>query len=132
MKRKMVLVIGVALVLGLGIPVLAWQGSDPLTGTWKGDWGPSASDRNQVTLELKWDGKALTGTVNPGPEGIPIEKASFDSKTMTVKFEATYTPRNRHYVVEGKVDKNTMSGSWNRPNRNGDFKLTKEAAETKK
>ncbi len=67
MKRKMALVIGIALVLGVGIQLFAWQGSDPLTGTWKGDWGPSAADRNQVTLELKWDGKALTGTVNPSP-----------------------------------------------------------------
>ena len=40
---------------------------DPLSGTWTGDWGPSERDRNQATVELKWDGKALTGTVNPGP-----------------------------------------------------------------
>lgn len=129
MKSKMVLCIGVVFVLGLGVPLLASQGSDPLTGTWKGDFGPNPNDRNPVTLELRWDGKTLTGTVNPGPDGIPIEKASFDPDTKTVKFEATYKPRNRHYTVEGKVDKNTMSGTWNRPNRSGDFKLTKQTAE---
>ena len=75
MKGRMVLTIGVALVISLGIPLLAFQGSDPLTGTWKGDWGPSASDRNPATLELKWDGKTLTGTVNPGPEGIRSRKS---------------------------------------------------------
>ena len=126
MKRRMVLTIGVALVLGLGIPLSAFQGSDPLTGTWKGDWGPSASDRNPVTMQLKWDGKTLTGTVNPGPDAIPLEKASYDPKTMTVKFEVDYKPKSRHYTVEGKVDKDTMTGSWNRPGRNGDFKLTKQ------
>jgi hypothetical protein len=125
MKGRMVLTIGVAVVISLGIPLLAFQESDPLTGTWKGDWGPSASDRNPVTLELKWDGKTLTGTVNPGPEGIALDKASYDPKTMTVKFEVDYKAKNRHYTVEGKVDKDTMTGSWNRSGRNGDFKLTK-------
>ena len=47
MKGRMVLTIGVALVISLGIPLLAFQGSDSLTGPWKGDWGPSASDRNR-------------------------------------------------------------------------------------
>jgi len=28
-------------------------GGDPLSGTRVGDWGPSPSDRNQVTVELK-------------------------------------------------------------------------------
>ena len=44
---------------------------------------------------------------------------------MTVKFEVDYKAKNRHYTVEGKVDKDTMTGSWNRSGRNGDFKLTK-------
>ena len=48
------------------------SGSDPLSGTWVGDWGPSAADRNQVTVELKWDGTALSGTVNPGPNAVPL------------------------------------------------------------
>ncbi|MDA2929142.1 hypothetical protein MYX84_04190 [Acidobacteria bacterium AH-259-O06] len=98
---------------------------DLLSGVWKGDFGPTPSDRNPVTLELKWDGKTLSGTINPGPEGIPIDKASFDAKEMKVRFEATYTPRNRHYVVEGKVEKDKMSGTWSRPGRNGDFKLSR-------
>ncbi len=36
-------------------------GGESLSGTWVGDWGPSPSDRNQVTVELKWDGTALSG-----------------------------------------------------------------------
>jgi uncharacterized protein (DUF2147 family) len=40
--------------------------ADPLTGTWKGDWGPSEKDRNPVTLDLKLDGTSVTGSINPG------------------------------------------------------------------
>ena len=102
---------------------------DPLSGTWVGDWGPSPGDRNQVTVDLKWDGTALSGTVNPGPSAVPLQKASFDPKTSTVHFEAQAKGRRGqelHYKVDGKLDKNTLSGTWNHESRNGDFKITKK------
>ena len=107
------------------------QGSDPLSGTWTGDWGPSPSDRNDVTLVLKWDGKALTGNVTAGTNvsaPIPIQKGTFDPKTGAVHMEADAMSRGRsvHYVIDGKVEKNTMTGSWNHDNRKGDFKITKK------
>ena len=107
------------------------QGSDPLSGTWTGDWGPSPSDRNDVTLVLKWDGKALTGNVTAGTNvsaPIPLSKTSFDPKTGAIHMEADAMSRGRsvHYVIDGKVDKNTMTGSWNHDNRKGDFKITKK------
>lgn len=107
-------------------PALA---QDPLSGTWTGDWGPSAMDRNQVTVELKWDGKALTGTVNPGPTAVMLQKATFDAKTGAVHLEADAKDRRGgaiHYVIDGKLDKGTMTGSWNHDQRKGDFKITKK------
>lgn len=114
------------------------QGGDPLTGTWVGDFGPAFYDRNTISLELHWDGKDLTGMIRPGVqgarmyrnfEGFPIENTSFDPATGVVKFEATYNPRGRRYMIEGKIKNNTFSGTWNRPEerRDGDFKLTKKA-----
>lgn len=103
--------------------------ADPLSGTWTGDWGPSASDRNPVTVELKWDGKTLTGTVNPGPNAVVLQKCTFDPKTGAVHMEADAKNRRGadiHYVIEGKVENATMSGSWNHDNRKGDFKITKK------
>ncbi len=102
---------------------------DLLSGTWVGDWGPSASDRNAVTLELKWDGKNLTGTVNPGPNAVTLQKATFDPKTDAVHFEVDAKNRSGndvHYVVEGKVEKGTMTGTWSHDTRKGDFKITKK------
>src|SRR5712691_9811721 len=109
------------------IPVTsAQQNADPLTGTWKGDWGPSPTDRNAVIVELKWNGKTLTGAVNPGPEAISIDKASFDPKTMKIHLEVTKTSPNFVYVIDGVVEKDKMTGSWSRPNRKGDFQLTRD------
>ena len=105
---------------------------DDLTGRWAGDWGPSPSDRNKVTLDLKWDGKALTGNVVGGEgvqEPIPIQKATFDPKTGRVHMETeSQNPRTGqtvHFIIDGKVEKKTMSGTWNHDKRKGDFKITK-------
>ncbi len=103
--------------------------SDPLTGTWIGDWGPSADDRNQVTVELKWDGKNLTGTVTPGPNAVELQKTTFNPKSGAVHFEADAKNRRGntvHYLIDGKVEKGTMTGSWSHDNRKGDFKITKK------
>src|SRR5215468_708258 len=105
------------------------SGTDPLTGTWVGDFGPAFYDRNTISLELKWDGKNLTGMVKPGVpgarmyrnfEGFPISNASFDPGTGLIKFEAMYQPRGRRYLIEGKIKGNTFNGTWNRPDENKD------------
>jgi hypothetical protein len=105
------------------------KGADPVSGTWSGDWGPSASDRNQVTVELKLDGKNVTGTVNPGPNAVPLKNSTFDAATSAIHMEADTKNRRGndiHYVIDGKVEGTTMTGSWNHDNRKGDFKIEKK------
>jgi hypothetical protein len=119
--------------LAIALPVLALQrGSDPLTGTWSGDWGPNAADRNTVNVNLKWDGKALTGVVhsiNYQRPDVTLQKATFDPTSGAVHMEADVpNPRGGtiHYVIDGKLVNGTMSGSWNHDGRKGDFKLAKK------
>jgi hypothetical protein len=106
------------------------QGQDPLSGTWTGDWGPSAGDRNSVNVQLKYDGKMLTGTVNSqGASPVQLQKSTYDPNTGAVHMEAETKGRRGEtirYVIAGKLDKNTMTGSWTHDNRKGDFKLTKK------
>jgi hypothetical protein len=130
MKAKTVYMVCLAACMLIAAAAFAQKtGADPLSGTWTGDWGPSPQDRNQVTLELKWSGNNLTGTVNPGPDAIEIQKATFDPQTGAVHFEADAKSRRGtpiHYVIDGKVDKGAMTGSWSHDNRKGDFKITKK------
>jgi len=46
-------------------PAIAQEGH-PLKGSWVGTWGPSKQHDNDLLLVLTWDGKAVTGQVNPG------------------------------------------------------------------
>jgi len=129
MRIKTLHLLCLAVSLALAVPAFVKAGSDPLSGTWVGDWGPSPSDRNQVTVELKWDGKNLTGTVNPGPNAVELIKTSFDSKTGAVHMEADAKSRRGtaiHYLIDGKVEKGTMTGTWSHDDRKGDFKITKK------
>src|SRR5437660_12002894 len=68
-----------AIVLTLTVTAIAQEGH-PLTGTWYGDFGMTASQRNDLTVVLKWDGTATTGIVNPGPNAVPIKTARLDVK----------------------------------------------------
>ena len=135
MRVRTMSVIGLLACVVVAIPMLAQQSAtqDPLSGSWTGDWGPNPADRNQVDVELKWDGKALTGvvkSVQPARGEVTLSNSSYDPATQTVKMEAeARNPRSGtsvKYVIEGKVSGNTMTGSWNHDARKGDFKLTKK------
>ena len=126
MPKRIFTLFSVIACLALALPLFA---QDPISGTWSGDWGPSPYDRNPVTVSLKWDGKTLTGNVNPGPNAVPIQKGTFDPKTSAIHMEADARGRGNqiiHYVIDGKLDKKTLSGSWNHDNRKGDFKILKK------
>ena len=130
MKVRTLSVICLLACLVVAVPTFARQGgADPLTGTWTGDWGPSATHRNPVTVDLKWDGKALTGVVKtPNRPDVPLSNSTFDAKTGVVKMEAQATNRGTtaKYVIEGKLDGTNLTGSWNHDNTKGDFKLAKK------
>lgn len=102
--------------------------ADPVSGTWKGDWGPTPTHRNPVVLELKLDGGNVTGTVNPGPDAVPVTKGSFAKDTGMITMEADakgHDGKAVHYAIEGKVDGTMMSGTWNHDDKKGDFKISK-------
>ena len=114
--RSRVLVLGCFISLFLLVTSVFAQ--DLLSGTWSGDWGPSPRDRNDVTLSLKWDQKALTGNVTGGENvgaPIPIQKGTFDPQSGKVHMEAeTKNPRTGQtvrFIIDGKLDKGTMTGS---------------------
>jgi hypothetical protein len=107
--------------------VIAQEGH-PLSGTWSGDWGTAAT-RTHVTVVLNWDGKAVTGTINPGPNAVPIAAVTMDVTKWTVHFEAD--SKTGHIVADGQLDDigsyhRRITGTWTQGSTKGDFKLTRD------
>jgi uncharacterized protein DUF6152 len=85
------------------------QEGHPLTGTWVGDVG-----QRHVTVVLEWDGKNVTGTINPGPNASQIKVARIDPVMWSVHLEADGAA---HVVVDGGLTNigsasRTFTGTW--------------------
>jgi hypothetical protein len=100
------------------------QFGHPLKGSWSGDWGVNKDQRTRVLLQMEWDGKAITGAINPGPNARPLTKATLDPETWQVHLEA------RDIVIDGKLENlgsahRVFSGTWTEAGRKGDFRLVR-------
>ena len=109
------------------------QFGHPLKGTWSGDWGPTKDNRTHVVLEFNWDGKAITGNINPGPRAAAFKKAELDAETWGVHIEADGHDAAGavvHYVIDGKLEnigayQRVLSGTWTEGGKKGDFKVVR-------
>ena len=106
------------------------QEGHPLDGTWHGDWGTSASQRTRLFLMIHWTGKELTGTLNPGPNAVPMT-VTMDPDGWKVHLEATVG--GQKMMADGAIDVETIgsynrviSGTWQQGSQRGDFRITRD------
>jgi hypothetical protein len=116
----------------VAVPASA-QFGHPLKGTWSGDWGTGPNSRTHVVLDLNWDGKVISGAINPGANGVPLKVATLDPATWTVHFEGDGKDQSGasvHYVIDGKLENlgafaRSIRGTWMQGTAKGDFKITR-------
>ena len=88
------------------------QEGHPLTGTWVGDVG-----QRHVTVVLDWDGKSVTGTINPGPNASQVRTVRLDAAMWSAHVEAYGTDGASHIVIDGGLANigsasRTFTGTW--------------------
>ena len=101
------------------------QFGHPLKGTWSGEWGTA---KTHVVLEFHWDGKNLSGSINPGAGAVTFSKVTLDPATWMVHAEADKA--GVHYAVDGKMEnigayQRFITGTWTQGSNKGDFKVTR-------
>jgi hypothetical protein len=132
---KFVRFVGMLGVLMAAGSALAQQGH-PLSGAWLGDWGPSATHRNDIRLIMSWDGKAVTGLIGVGPDAIPLKNVTLDSANQRWMVHFEFDSKDEkgnpiHYVADGKLENlgsynRTIAGTWNHGTVKGDFKIRRD------
>jgi hypothetical protein len=126
-------ILGSSLLLLAGCAALAQEGH-PLTGTWHGEWSPAPNQQNHLVLFMKYDGKQVNGSINPGPRAIPLKTVTLDPTKWTVHLEGDGKDKNGnpvHVVADGKIDdlgsyNRTISGTWMEGNAKGEFKIRRD------
>lgn len=126
----------VAIAAMLTVPVAAQEGH-PLAGTWYGEYG-SGGERHDLTIILKWDGKAVTGAVNPGPNAsklvaaltITPGKPAPEGRNSTEGIPPIFHVRLEFdgMTFQGDIrnpvaGNRTINGTWTRGSEKGTFQL---------
>ena len=135
-----------AAVFGLAFAAAAQEGH-PLAGTWYGDYG-TGSQKRDLTVVMKWDGRNVTGLVNPGPNASPIKSAVVNitpgkpapegqgsttgtPPTFRVHFEfdaPNASGTMEHLVFEGTIQNpvggnRRITGTWTQGGEKGNFQI---------
>jgi hypothetical protein len=131
--RSLTLVLTVSLVCLTGL-VAAGQEGHPLKGSWLGEWGPAKSHTDDILFVLDWDGKTISGMVNPGTDNAPVRNATLDPDGWVVRFEFELKDRAGtalSYVVEGRIENlsfhnRTIVGTWKNQRESGQIKASRQ------
>ena len=131
--RAFTLILALSVCLLGATPAVAQEGH-PLKGSWIGTWAPNRNQGNDLLLVLNWDGKNITGTINPGTDNIPVRNATLNPEGWLVRFEADAKDKSGKaitYVLEGKIGNlplpnRTITGTWKNQEEGGALKLARQ------
>jgi hypothetical protein len=114
-------------------PVVAQEGH-PVKGSWLGTWDGNEVHGDDVLIILDWDGKNITGIINPGTDNIEITKASLDPAQWIVTIEAAGKDKAGaavNYTIEGKIENlelpnRSIVGTWRTQGDRGAFEASRQ------
>jgi len=118
-----------SLALSLAALVHAQEGF-PLDGTWRGQRQAGTEVPVTIVMVLEWDGKRVSGVINPGPKSIPIANAALIPDGWQVKVEA-HTRTGEAIAFTGVIGKlgaydRTITGTWIEGGRTYHVRMVRE------
>lgn len=123
-----------ALLSSTALQPAAAQEGHPLKGSWLGTWKDNAALGDDLILILDWDGKNITGMINPGTDNIPVAKATLVPTGWMVTIEADAKDKSGaalHYVIEAKLENlelpnRSLVGTWRNQRGRGAFEASRQ------
>ena len=125
-----------ALAALVALPALAGaQFGHPLKGQWSGE-RTVKGEAQRLLLNLDWDGKEITGVVNPGPNASTVKGVTFDYANpsawgvkMTVEGKDA-SGKPVAISLDGKLEnigayRRLFHGTWIEGGQKGEFTLTR-------
>ena len=102
----------------------------PLDGTWRGHWSVPDGEETLAVIVMNWDGKKISGRINPGRNMVLFEEASLDPENWMVRFTST-SKSGEPIVFEGTLENigaydRTLSGTWTIADVENQLVLTRE------
>jgi hypothetical protein len=131
--RSWIVLVALAVSVLASSPIAAQEGH-PLKGSWLGTWAGNTVHSPDIVFVLNWDGKAITGTINPGTDNIPIKNATLNPQGWIVHLEAdAKDPKGQAvtYVIDGKIENlhvpnRGIVGTWKSQRGGGEFKASRQ------
>lgn len=101
------------------------QEGHPLKGSWIGEWSGNSTHGDFVLLVMDWDGKNVTGVINPGTDDMVIESVTLNPSDWTVTIRAAgYELQGR--IQELELPSRSIVGTWKNSNRNGKLEINRQ------
>jgi hypothetical protein len=127
------LLLAAVAVLAANWPAVAQEGH-PVKGSWLGEWQGNEVHGENVLVILDWDGRAITGMINPGTDNIAVTKAELDPDGWVLTLEADAKDRSGaaiHYVLEGRIENlelpnRSIVGTWQSQRGRGEFQISRQ------
>ena len=122
---------GARLVAGLLFAVaISAQEGFPLDGTWRGERATTDGSPHTVVLIIQWDGKQISGTINPGPQGIEFSSAQLDPEGWKVHLDAK-DAKGVAISFDGAIAdlgkyNRVIAGKWTEGGRTHDIRFVRE------
>jgi hypothetical protein len=130
--RALIFVLALSFVALTGAAAVAQEGH-PVKGSWIGTWANNKLHGNDVLIVMNWDGKAITGVINPGTDDIAFKSATLDPDKWTLRIEADAKSKAGavSYVIEGKFENlamhnRTIVGTWKSSQGSGAFNIQRQ------
>jgi len=124
---------GILAALALAVPGMAQEGH-PLRGSWIGVWEGNETHDEFVLVILDWNGREITGMINPGTDNIEITNATLDPDDWSIHIEADTEDANGRsvdYVIDGTIQdlelpNRYITGTWRNGGDRGDFEIRRQ------